>query len=280
MSSLPRPCAPGDGWSIPGRAASPPSASSSSERSCAPPSRSASSSGWRRPRWVTRLRRTREIGPQARHDLRDALHRQVEASIAKGARCLLGGKIPDGSGAYYPPTVLTDVRKGMPAYDEELFGPVAAIIPVKDEGEAIAAANDSASAWAARSSRATLARGERIAAELIESGCVFVNENVQIRSAAALRRHQGERLRPRALRLRHQGIRQHQDRVRCLKSAGVVPQAPRKRKPRECGVACHAAEGSWKECSHRLSRLSGSRRTHDQAPSNEVPGLRLPASIA
>ena len=70
---------------------------------------------------------------QARRDLRDELHRQVEASIAKGARCLLGGKIPEHHGAYYPPTILTDVGKGMPAYEDELFGPVAAIIPVKDE---------------------------------------------------------------------------------------------------------------------------------------------------
>src|SRR5208282_990553 len=84
-----------------------------------------------------------QIGPQARHDLRDSLHRQVEASIARGAKCLLGGKIPEGSGAYYPATVLTAVAKGMPAYDEELFGPVAAIIPVRDEQEAIATANDS-----------------------------------------------------------------------------------------------------------------------------------------
>src|SRR6266571_3983188 len=58
-----------------------------------------------------------QIGPQARHDLRDALHAQVEASIAKGAKCLLGGKVPEGRGAYYPPTVLTNVHKGMPAYD-------------------------------------------------------------------------------------------------------------------------------------------------------------------
>jgi len=87
-----------------------------------------------------------EIGPLARRDLHDALHRQVEASTAKGARCLLGGSVPSGAGAYYPATVLTDVHKGMPAFDEELFGPVAAIVPVKNEEEAIAAANDSRSA--------------------------------------------------------------------------------------------------------------------------------------
>ncbi len=125
------------------------------------------------------LREDTQIGPQARHDLRDALHRQVEASIAKGASCLLGGAIPDDRGAYYPPTVLTEVREGMPAYEEELFGPVAAIIPVEDEEEAIAAANDSAFGLGGAVLTRDLARGERIAAERIESGCVFVNEFVR-----------------------------------------------------------------------------------------------------
>jgi len=120
-----------------------------------------------------------EIGPQARHDLRDALHAQVEASIAKGAKCLLGGKIPEGRGAYYPPTVLTDVGKGMPAYDEELFGPVAAIIPARSEDEAIAVANDSSFGLGGAVITRDRARGERIAAELIEAGCVFVNESVK-----------------------------------------------------------------------------------------------------
>jgi succinate-semialdehyde dehydrogenase / glutarate-semialdehyde dehydrogenase len=120
-----------------------------------------------------------EIGPLARHDLRDTLHHQVEASVAKGAKCLLGGKIPDGNGAYYPPTVLTQVRKGMPAYEQELFGPVAAIIPVKSEDEAIATANDSSFGLGGAVITRDLARGERIAAELIDSGCVFVNENVK-----------------------------------------------------------------------------------------------------
>jgi succinate-semialdehyde dehydrogenase/glutarate-semialdehyde dehydrogenase len=119
-----------------------------------------------------------EVGPLARHDLRDTLHRQVEASIAKGARCLTGGTIPDGRGAYYPPTVLTDVRKGMPAYEEELFGPVAAVIPVKDEAQAIETANDSVYGLGGAIITRDRAHGERIAAELIESGMVFVNEVV------------------------------------------------------------------------------------------------------
>src|SRR3546814_7655386 len=76
-----------------------------------------------------------DIGPQARHDLRDELHEQVLESIAKGARRLMGGTKPSGKGAYYPPTILTGVKKGMPAFDEELFGPVAAIISAKRSEE-------------------------------------------------------------------------------------------------------------------------------------------------
>ncbi len=120
-----------------------------------------------------------DVGPQARHDLRDDLHRQVQQSIELGARCLLGGQIPDDPGAFYPPTVLTDVKKGMPAYDEELFGPVAAIIPVKDEREAIAVANDSTFGLGAAVFTRDIARGERIAATELEAGNCFVNAFVK-----------------------------------------------------------------------------------------------------
>jgi succinate-semialdehyde dehydrogenase / glutarate-semialdehyde dehydrogenase len=120
-----------------------------------------------------------QVGPMARRDLRDALHEQVRASIDKGARCLLGGKVPEGPGAYYPPTVLTDVRPGMPAHDEELFGPVAAVIAAKDEAAAIAAANDSIFGLGAGILSRDLARAERLATEAIEAGSVFVNAAVQ-----------------------------------------------------------------------------------------------------
>jgi len=120
-----------------------------------------------------------EMGPQARRELRDALHRQVEASVGKGARLILGGEVPDGPGAFYPPTVLTDVGKGMPAFDEELFGPVAAIIAARDERHAIDLANDSSFWLGGAVITRDRVRGERIAADEMESGCVFVNDNVK-----------------------------------------------------------------------------------------------------
>jgi len=120
-----------------------------------------------------------EVGPQARRDLRDQLHDQVSRSIAKGARLLLGGVVPDGPGAFYPPTVLTDVRKGMAAYTEELFGPVAAIIPVRNERAAIKAANDSVFGLGAAVFTRDTERGERIAREELAAGSCFVNALVR-----------------------------------------------------------------------------------------------------
>ena len=139
-------------------------------------------------RFVERMRKARmgdpldetnDVGPQARVDLRDALHDQVERSVAKGARCLLGGSIPDRAGAWYPPTVLTDVAKGMAAYQEELFGPVAAIIPVRNERAAIRVANDSAFGLGAAVFTRDVERGERIAATELEAGACFVNTLVR-----------------------------------------------------------------------------------------------------
>jgi len=120
-----------------------------------------------------------KLGPLARLDLRDELQVQVDGSVAAGAVCLLGGRIPDGPGAFYPPTVLTGVHKGMPAYDEELFGPVAAIVSVRNEKEAIAVANDSAFGLGAAVFTQDPARGRRIAIEELEAGCCFVNAFVR-----------------------------------------------------------------------------------------------------
>jgi succinate-semialdehyde dehydrogenase/glutarate-semialdehyde dehydrogenase len=120
-----------------------------------------------------------DLGPQARVDLRDQLHRQVRRSVAKGARLLLGGEVPQGRGAYYPPTVLASVTKGMPAYDEELFGPVAAIIEAKDEEDAIRIANDSSFGLGAAVFTRDVERGERIARDRLEAGSCFVNALVR-----------------------------------------------------------------------------------------------------
>lgn len=120
-----------------------------------------------------------QVGPLARRDLRDDLHKQVEESIRKGAKVLCGGEIPQGEGAFYPPTVLTNVKKGMPAYDEELFGPVASVITARDEREAIEIANDSPFGLGGGVIGRDLDRAEKIAAEEIEAGCVFVNDAVR-----------------------------------------------------------------------------------------------------
>jgi succinate-semialdehyde dehydrogenase/glutarate-semialdehyde dehydrogenase len=120
-----------------------------------------------------------DVGPLAREDLRDELHQQVELSIEAGARLLLGGVPLDQEGAWYPPTVLTDVRRGMPAYDDELFGPVAAIIPVDDEDLGIRAANDSAFGLGAAVFTADSERGEEIAHKRLEAGSCFVNAFVR-----------------------------------------------------------------------------------------------------
>ena len=118
---------------------------------------------------------TTTVGPLARADLRDNLHRQVTESIAKGARTLMGGELPQTPGYFYPATVLTDVGPGMPAYDEELFGPVAVIIPVADEGEALRVANDTAYGLGASVYTGNVEHGQRIAAEWLDAGACFVN---------------------------------------------------------------------------------------------------------
>jgi succinate-semialdehyde dehydrogenase/glutarate-semialdehyde dehydrogenase len=120
-----------------------------------------------------------EVGPLAREDLRAALHAQVEGSVAKGARVLLGGRMPTGPGWYYPATVLDEVRRGMPAYREELFGPAASILAVRDRKAAIRVANDTAFGLGAAVFTADVEEGERIAREELNAGCCFVNHMVR-----------------------------------------------------------------------------------------------------
>jgi len=119
------------------------------------------------------------IGPQARVDLRDQLHEQVKASVRKGAKCILGGTISKGKNAYYPATILTKVKPGMPAYDEELFGPVATIIGAKDEADAIRIANDSSFGLGSAVFTGDKTKGERIATTQLQAGSCFVNAMVK-----------------------------------------------------------------------------------------------------
>jgi len=118
------------------------------------------------------------VGPQARLDLRANLHRQVEESVRRGAQLVLGGRLPDEPGAFYPPTILTAVQPGTPAFDEETFGPVAAVVVARDDADAVRIANASVYGLGASVWTADAARGERIAREL-ETGSVFVNGMVK-----------------------------------------------------------------------------------------------------
>lgn len=120
-----------------------------------------------------------DLGSMARKDLRDELHQQVQQSIEQGAICTLGGEIPDGKGAFYPATILTGVRPGMTAFDEELFGPVAAVIRAKDERQAIELANRSEFGLGAAVFTKDLERGEHIARRELQAGCCFVNAFVR-----------------------------------------------------------------------------------------------------
>lgn len=120
-----------------------------------------------------------KLGPLQSLKARNGIHDQVTRSLKAGARLLTGGVVPDGPGAWYPPTVLTDVKPGMPAYGEEVFGPVAAVIEAKDEADAIRIANDSEFGLGSGVLTADLKRGERIAVEELEAGMSFVNQNVR-----------------------------------------------------------------------------------------------------
>ena len=125
------------------------------------------------------LEEQNDLGPQASIQLRDELHDQVLRSVKQGAELILGGIIPEIDGAYYPPTILTNVKPGMAAFDEELFGPVAALIKAKDEDEAIELANKSIFGLGAAVFTKDLKRGEQIAKEKLNAGCCYVNDFVK-----------------------------------------------------------------------------------------------------
>ncbi|PJE30980.1 succinate-semialdehyde dehydrogenase / glutarate-semialdehyde dehydrogenase [Pseudooceanicola antarcticus] len=116
-----------------------------------------------------------DLGPMARADLRDTLHEQVEESVAKGARIAVGGKMPEGKGCYYPATVLTEVAPGQPAYDDELFGPVASVIRAKDDEDAMRIANDSRYGLGGGIFSKDEARARELAKQHFDTGMVFIN---------------------------------------------------------------------------------------------------------
>jgi succinate-semialdehyde dehydrogenase/glutarate-semialdehyde dehydrogenase len=120
-----------------------------------------------------------KLGPLQSVAARDQIHAQVQESIARGATLLLGGTVPDKPGAWYPATVLGNVKPGQPAHDDEVFGPVAAVIEAADERDAIAIANASEFGLGSGVLTRDLARGERIAAEELDAGMSFVNDNVR-----------------------------------------------------------------------------------------------------
>ncbi|WP_040557223.1 NAD-dependent succinate-semialdehyde dehydrogenase [Reinekea blandensis] len=115
-----------------------------------------------------------DVGPIARADLRENLHRQITDTVKQGAKCLMGGDMPAGEGFFYPVTLLVDVEPGMCGVSEETFGPVAVVTRARDEAHAIAIANDTEYGLGAGVWTGDTARGVRIA-EQIESGQVAVN---------------------------------------------------------------------------------------------------------
>ena len=120
-----------------------------------------------------------KLGPMVSAKARDDIHAQVTRSVERGARLLLGGTVPDRPGAWYPATVLSGVVAGQPAHDEEVFGPVAAIIAAEDEADAVRIANDSEFGLGSGVLTGDLDRGRRIAANELEAGMSYVNENVR-----------------------------------------------------------------------------------------------------
>jgi succinate-semialdehyde dehydrogenase/glutarate-semialdehyde dehydrogenase len=119
-----------------------------------------------------------EVGPLARHDLREQLHNQVTRSVADGARLLCGGKIPEGKGFFYPPTVLSGIHKWMEVYSEETFGPVATLIQAKDDSEAVLIANDTPYGLGSAVFSGNTERALAIADQL-EAGNCFINSTVK-----------------------------------------------------------------------------------------------------
>jgi len=116
-----------------------------------------------------------DISPLARKDLQEKLHEQVEESVKKGATISVGGKLPEGKGSFYPATILENVEKGQPAYDDELFGPVASLIRAKDQDDAMRIANDSRYGLGGAIFSKDEDKAIRLAREQFDTGMVYIN---------------------------------------------------------------------------------------------------------
>ncbi|MEJ6067987.1 NAD-dependent succinate-semialdehyde dehydrogenase, partial [Psychrobacter sp. 16-Bac2893] len=116
-----------------------------------------------------------DLGPLARKDLQEKLHAQVEESVSKGATISVGGKLPEGKGSFYPATILENVKKGQPAYDDELFGPVASLIRAKDQDDALRIANDSRYGLGGAIFSKDEDKAIRLANEQFDTGMVYIN---------------------------------------------------------------------------------------------------------
>lgn len=125
------------------------------------------------------LDETTNVGPLARKDLQIDLELQVQRSVNKGCKLVLGGKIPDTKGFFYPPTILTEVIPGHPVFDEETFGPVAAVVRARDENDAIMLANASNYALGAAIFTSDVEKGKYIARNKLQAGSCFVNDYVK-----------------------------------------------------------------------------------------------------
>ena len=116
-----------------------------------------------------------DLGAMARKDLQQKLHEQVEQSVSKGATISVGGQLPDGKSCYYPATILENVQKGQPAYDDELFGPVASLIRAKDQDDAMRIANDSRYGLGGAIFSKDEDKAIRLANEQFDTGMIYIN---------------------------------------------------------------------------------------------------------
>ena len=116
-----------------------------------------------------------DMGAMARKDLQEKLHEQVEKSVAQGATIAVGGELPEGKSCYYPATILENVEKGQPAYDDELFGPVAALIRAKDQDDAMRIANDSRYGLGGAIFSKDEEKAIRLANEQFDTGMIYIN---------------------------------------------------------------------------------------------------------